>query len=162
MSAHHLRGLPDSVLPSRTFGGQGRDRTGDTRIFSPLLYQLSYLATRWAEMVGAQGFEPWTQWLRVTCSTSWATLPFHRVPLCFKWSELRDSNPRQSPWQGDTLPTELSSQCSVKTSNMISHFLTLCKWVFKKNYFFCFFATRNILPTRKTSFRSYTKSDAVG
>ncbi len=26
-------------------GGKGRDRTGDTRIFSPLLYQLSYLAT---------------------------------------------------------------------------------------------------------------------
>ena len=26
------------------FGGQGRDRTADTRIFSPLLYQLSYLA----------------------------------------------------------------------------------------------------------------------
>jgi hypothetical protein len=25
-------------------GGQGRDRTADTRIFSPLLYQLSYLA----------------------------------------------------------------------------------------------------------------------
>ena len=24
--------------------GQGRNRTGDTRIFSPLLYQLSYLA----------------------------------------------------------------------------------------------------------------------
>ena len=45
MSAHHLHGLPGSILPSRTFGGQGRDRTGDTRIFSPLLYQLSYLAT---------------------------------------------------------------------------------------------------------------------
>ena len=29
----------------RGIGGQGRDRTGDTRIFSPLLYQLSYLAT---------------------------------------------------------------------------------------------------------------------
>ena len=29
-----------------TNGGQGRDRTGDTRIFSPLLYQLSYLATQ--------------------------------------------------------------------------------------------------------------------
>ncbi len=26
-------------------GGKGRDRTDDTRIFSPLLYQLSYLAT---------------------------------------------------------------------------------------------------------------------
>ena len=25
-------------------GGQGRNRTVDTRIFSPLLYQLSYLA----------------------------------------------------------------------------------------------------------------------
>ena len=25
-------------------GGQSRDRTDDTRIFSPLLYQLSYLA----------------------------------------------------------------------------------------------------------------------
>ena len=45
MSAHHLHGLSGSILPSRTFGGQGRDRTGDTRIFSPLLYQLSYLAT---------------------------------------------------------------------------------------------------------------------
>ena len=45
------------------FGGQGRDRTGDTRIFSPLLYQLSYLAIgfRFVELVGAQGFEPWTQ-----------------------------------------------------------------------------------------------------
>ena len=26
------------------FGGQGRNRTTDTRIFNPLLYQLSYLA----------------------------------------------------------------------------------------------------------------------
>jgi hypothetical protein len=26
--------------------GQGRGRTGDTRIFSPLLYQLSYLASK--------------------------------------------------------------------------------------------------------------------
>ena|GEM_PF-4181702 len=26
--------------------GQSRDRTGDTRIFSPVLYQLSYLALR--------------------------------------------------------------------------------------------------------------------
>jgi hypothetical protein len=26
--------------------GQGRDRTGDTWIFSPLLYQLSYLPAR--------------------------------------------------------------------------------------------------------------------
>ena len=30
----------------RSSGGQGRNRTTDTRIFSPLLYQLSYLAIR--------------------------------------------------------------------------------------------------------------------
>ena len=57
---------PDLLGFSLEFlGGQGRDRTGDTRIFSPLLYQLSYLATGFRsdlrEMVGAQGFEPWTQ-----------------------------------------------------------------------------------------------------
>ena len=36
------------VAPSRDqpalSGGQGRNRTTDTRIFNPLLYQLSYLA----------------------------------------------------------------------------------------------------------------------
>ena len=29
--------------------GQGRNRTGDTRIFSPLLYQLSYLAAHYPQ-----------------------------------------------------------------------------------------------------------------
>ena len=29
-----------------SFGGLGRNRTTDTRIFSPLLYQLSYQAAR--------------------------------------------------------------------------------------------------------------------
>ena len=38
-----------ATVLSPTLGGQGRDRTGDTRIFSPLLYQLSYLATGWGE-----------------------------------------------------------------------------------------------------------------
>lgn len=31
------------------FGGLGRNRTIDTRIFNPLLYQLSYLAISFAE-----------------------------------------------------------------------------------------------------------------
>jgi hypothetical protein len=35
--------LPDHRIP-REIRGQGRNRTGDTRIFNPLLYQLSYLA----------------------------------------------------------------------------------------------------------------------
>ena len=42
-------GASPSHLVSRSphviIGGQGRNRTTDTRIFSPLLYQLSYLAT---------------------------------------------------------------------------------------------------------------------
>ncbi len=29
---------------TREYGGQRRNRTADTRIFNPLLYQLSYLA----------------------------------------------------------------------------------------------------------------------
>ena len=36
-------------------GGQGRNRTADTRIFSPLLYQLSYLATYCAEAARETG-----------------------------------------------------------------------------------------------------------
>ena len=33
------------IVESRLYsGGQGRNRTTDTRIFNPLLYQLSYLA----------------------------------------------------------------------------------------------------------------------
>ena len=31
-----------AIFPAR-FGAQGRNRTADTRIFSPLLYRLSYL-----------------------------------------------------------------------------------------------------------------------
>ena len=46
-----LHPLKDRALARRTnylnflcIGGQGRNRTTDTRIFNPLLYQLSYLA----------------------------------------------------------------------------------------------------------------------
>ena len=43
LSANHIR-----------TSGQGRDRTGDTRIFSPLLYQLSYLSGRRSSLGGQQ------------------------------------------------------------------------------------------------------------
>ena len=36
------------------FGGQGQNRTVDTRIFSPLLYQLSYLADAAAYYMGCR------------------------------------------------------------------------------------------------------------
>ena len=42
-------------------GGKDRGRTGDTRIFSPLLYQLSYLAAK-IKMVNPEGIEPPTFW----------------------------------------------------------------------------------------------------
>ena len=32
------------MFKKQCFGGLGRDRTADTRIFNPLLYQLSYRA----------------------------------------------------------------------------------------------------------------------
>ncbi len=36
--------LPCFSFDQEKDGGQGQNRTADTRIFSPLLYQLSYLA----------------------------------------------------------------------------------------------------------------------
>lgn len=44
-SRNEKRSKPVSIVEFRAFfrSGQGRDRTGDTWIFSPLLYQLSYL-----------------------------------------------------------------------------------------------------------------------
>ena len=40
------------ILLEKT-GGQGRNRTTDTRIFSPLLYQLSYLANLYDEIASS-------------------------------------------------------------------------------------------------------------
>ena len=40
--AAHKKSLPKQAFSS---GGQTQNRTGDTRIFSPLLYRLSYLAS---------------------------------------------------------------------------------------------------------------------
>ena len=83
-------------------GGQERDRTADTRIFSPLLYQLSYLAVWNGRGAGIRTLDP------VIKSHLLYQLSYAPIHLGF-WSEERDSNPRQPPWQGGTLPTELSS-----------------------------------------------------
>lgn len=45
--------LISEANPLVFFGGQGRNRTVDTRIFNPLLYQLSYLAILLAYYVGS-------------------------------------------------------------------------------------------------------------
>ena len=50
--------------------GQGRNRTADTRIFSPLLYQLSYLASRAFLRRSARNRSPGThQFNRLPCGT---------------------------------------------------------------------------------------------
>ncbi len=41
---HYKEGLRRNLISYCFNGGQGRNRTTDTRIFSPLLYRLSYLA----------------------------------------------------------------------------------------------------------------------
>ena len=57
------RGLKGAKLQRVVlYGGQGRDRTADTGIFSPLLYQLSYLAVGRKAVLddrGAEGVKAW-------------------------------------------------------------------------------------------------------
>ncbi len=51
------------IEPRQRYGASGENRTLDTRIFSPLLYRLSYrgkLCSPLPLMVGLQGLEPWT------------------------------------------------------------------------------------------------------
>ena len=43
---HERRGIQRGGESRLLTSGQSRDRTGDTRIFSPVLYQLSYLPWR--------------------------------------------------------------------------------------------------------------------
>ena len=53
--------LPNELNPHIN-GASGRNRTNDTRIFSPLLYQLSYRGGRWTctKMATRMGLEPTT------------------------------------------------------------------------------------------------------
>ena len=104
--------LPDELCPQN--GASGRNRTNDTGIFSPLLYQLSYRGKRCipsdaprnsctpCSLEATPGFEPGHKGFADPCLTTW---------LCRHiWSGQRGSNPLPSPWQGDALPDELCPQ----------------------------------------------------
>ena len=70
-------------MQSLTNGGLSRNRTNDTRIFSPLLYQLSYETTWLREKDLNQrppGYEP-------------DELPDCSIPRCKRWRRSWDSNP---------------------------------------------------------------------
>ena len=62
-------------------GGLGRNRTADTRIFSPLLYQLSYQAE--AEPQFNHGLDP-----RVNARTS-PSVPERIEPSALNWKETK-------------------------------------------------------------------------
>jgi hypothetical protein len=52
--------------------GQGQNRTADTRIFSPLLYRLSYLATALKYCLKGRGSQDWRLRLRIFACRSFA------------------------------------------------------------------------------------------
>ena len=61
-------------------GGSGRNRTSDTRIFSPLLYRLSYLGILIIKIKNC-GSRIWTNDLRVMSPTSYQTAPSRDMKL---------------------------------------------------------------------------------
>ena len=66
-------------------GGQGRNRTTDTRIFSPLLYRLSYLA--YWDLFLLSKINPLNK--KIT-----SELKFTTIVLANHWRARQDSNPR--------------------------------------------------------------------
>lgn len=107
--------------------GSGRNRTSNTRSFSPLLYQLNYRAMavqteiepaifsvtgrrikplyHWTIMVTEVGLEPTTSGLWALRDTKLLHSAIYKFVLAFslenEWRVMRDSNPRGAvkPWQ---------------------------------------------------------------
>ena len=52
-------------------------------VFNELLAKSLYLLplSKWGKVVSATGFEPVTHWLKVNCSTNWATRPKTKMKL---------------------------------------------------------------------------------
>ena len=122
--------LPDELNPHQV-GASGRNRTNDTRIFSPLLYQLSYRGKNWRP---GWGSNPRPLAWQASVLTNWTTRP--------KWWEQQGSNLWPSACKADALPAELCSHvaglrwlltyyCSPATNNILSYWSCFVKTFFK-------------------------------
>ena len=91
-----------SSLPLQN-GGLGRNRTADTRIFSPLLYRLSYQAflNSILKLAELTGLEPATSGV-----TDRRELQLHHSSI--QWCRLKDLNPQPPDYKSGALPIELS------------------------------------------------------
>ena len=90
-------------------GASGRNRTNDTRIFSPLLYQLSYRGKLTMRLKEIWRRHPESNRGIKVLQTLALPLGDGAVPNApMGWSGLRGSNPPPRPWQGRALPNELN------------------------------------------------------
>ena len=80
-------------------GGPGGNWTRATRIFSPLLYLLSYRPIYKTQIEKIEGLEPTTDCLTDNCSTKWAKFFQKEKLLCASlWLHPWDSNPVSWLW----------------------------------------------------------------
>ena len=100
------------------FGGQGRDRTGDTRIFSPLLYQLSYLATDFGENGRSAGIRTLDPVIKSHLLYQLSYAPIHRITGARNGIRTRDNH------LGKVALYQLSYPRIVKTARSISYPIT--------------------------------------
>ena len=66
--------------------------------------------------MSVRGFEPRTTWLKVKCSTTWATRPHFCIKTYLNHKECPEpeSNQRHEDFQSSALPTELSGHKTLK------------------------------------------------
>ncbi len=80
----HSRAI-DIIIPQSTYGGRERDRTADTGIFSPVLYQLSYPANK-------KSFGFWSKAFKNVIKISRPSTSNHRKPNCHESKRVRCVN----------------------------------------------------------------------